>query len=62
MIKRLETKNTDARLIIEKKVFGIGVHLDFDTIHLGRNRRFLLIIDLIFVRFWLNVFKKEVYL
>ena len=58
MIKRFETKNTDARLIVEKKIFGIGIHLNFDNTHLNRDRRFLLIVDLIFIRFWLNVFKK----
>jgi len=59
IIKEFKTKNTDSRLIIDKCFFGIGIHLNFIEANFNRERRFLLIIDLMFIRFWWNVFKKN---
>jgi hypothetical protein len=58
MYKDFKTKNTDGRLIILKCFFGFGFHLDFISPTFSRQKRFSVIIDLIFIRFWWNFYKK----
>ena len=57
MKKNFKTKDTDGRLIIKKIFFGIGFHLNFVNSIGYRDIKFSLIIDFIFMRFWINVYK-----
>ena len=56
MIKDFKYKNIDGRLIIQKRFFGIGINIDFVTPCTHKKRLFVLYIDLIFIRFWINVY------
>jgi hypothetical protein len=57
MIKDFKTKNTDGRLIIDKKIFGLGFNIDFVTATFDRPRIVTVYFDLIFIRFWWNLYK-----
>lgn len=57
MIKDFKNKNSDGRLLIQKCFFGLGVHLDFISETFYRDKKYSLIIDFIFIRFWWNVYK-----
>jgi|SRR5690606_13496394 len=57
MIKDFKTKNSDGRLIIQKKIFGIGFNIDFVTATFDKPRLVTIYFDLIFIRFWLNIYK-----
>lgn len=54
MIKYLNTKKGDGRLIFSKSIIGLGFHIDFSPAVGQRNKTFTLIIDLLFIRFWWN--------
>ncbi len=57
MIRDFKTKNSDARILIQKCFFGIGFHLDFISATFHRQKLFHIEIDLIFIRFWWNQYK-----
>jgi hypothetical protein len=57
MIKDFKTKNSDGRLLMQKCFFGIGFHLDFISATYGRDKKFQILIDFVFIRFWWNVYK-----
>lgn len=58
MIKDFKTQNIDGRLIISKEMMGLGFHLNFIPATFERQYRFMILIDLLFIRFWLNNYKK----
>tara|TARA_B110000967_G_C18838565_1_gene538122 strand:+ start:1163 stop:1336 length:174 start_codon:yes stop_codon:yes gene_type:complete len=57
MIKNFKNKNSDGRLLIQKCFFGLGIHLDFISATFHRDKKYSLIIDFIFIRFWWNAYK-----
>jgi len=57
MIKDFKNKNSDGRLLIQRCFFGLGLHLDFISATLNRDKKYSLIVDFIFIRFWWNVYK-----
>jgi hypothetical protein len=57
MIKDFKNKNSDGRLLIQKCFFGLGLHLDFISATFHRDKKYSLIVDFIFIRFWWNVYK-----
>jgi hypothetical protein len=57
MTKDFKTNRTDARLLIQKKIFGIGFSIDFVTATFNRPRIVTIYFDLIFIRFWWNLYK-----
>lgn len=57
MIKDFKNKNSDGRLLIQRCFFGLGLHLDFISPTLNRDKKYSLIVDFIFIRFWWNVYK-----
>ena len=59
MLKDFKTTNTDGCFIIQKTFFGFGAHIDFVSPILMREKIFILSIDLICIRFWWNVYKKD---
>jgi hypothetical protein len=58
MIKDFKNKNSDGRLLIQKCFFGFGFHIDFKSATFSRQKKFSIIIDLIFIRFFCNVYRK----
>lgn len=58
MIKDFKTKNSDGRLLIQKCIFGLGFHINFISATVHRQKKYSIIIDFIFIRFWLNIYKK----
>jgi hypothetical protein len=59
MIKDFKNKNSDGRLLIQNCFFGLGFHLDFISATFNRDKKYSIIIDFIFIRFWWNVYKKQ---
>ena len=59
MVKYFKTKNANGAFIVKNTPFGIGFHIDFIPPILTKEKRFSIIIDLIFIRFWWNVYKKH---
>lgn len=57
MIKDFKNKNSDGRLLIQKCFFGLGIHLDFISATFHRDKKYSLLIDFIFIRFWWNAYK-----
>ena len=57
MIKDFKSKNSYGRLLIQKCFFGLGIHINFITANFDREKKYVLIIDFIFLRFWINVYK-----
>ena len=57
MIRDFETKNNQLVLVISKKIFGVGLHLDFHRPVAFRKENFHLCIDVIFVRLWWTNYK-----
>ena len=57
MILNFKTKRTDTGLVIQKTLFGIGFSIDFVTASYGRERIMTIYCDLIFIRFWWNLYK-----
>ena len=60
MIKDFKSKNSDGRLLIQKRFFGLGLHLDFISATIHRDKKYSLMIDFIFIRFWWNVYKNSI--
>lgn len=58
MIRDFKTKRTDGRLLIQKTIFGIGFNIDFVTATFDRPRIVTIYFDLIFIRFWWNLYKR----
>lgn len=59
MIRDFKTENTSGRLLIQKKFFGIGFHYDRCRPCFHREIKYSIIIDLIFMRFWIDFFAKQ---
>jgi len=57
IIKDFDTKYFDSRLIIDKRIFGLGAHISFIVPITTREIFFNIHIDLIFIRFWMSVYK-----
>lgn len=57
MKKTFKTKNTCCMLFIQKKIFGLGFNIDFVTAVYDRPRIVTIYADIIFIRFWLDVYK-----
>jgi hypothetical protein len=57
MIKDFKSKKTDGRLLIKKCFFGLGLHLNYVSASFERDNKYTFIIDFIFIRFWLNIYK-----
>lgn len=51
------TKNSEARLIIDKVFFGVGFHISLQNPRTYRNKYLSLEIDLLFIRFWCDFYK-----
>lgn len=58
MILDFRTKKSDGRLLIKKCFFGFGLHIDFISAIINREKMFSIIFDFIFIRFWFNYYKK----
>ena len=58
MIKDFKTKNSDGRLIVGKRLLGLGFNINFTNASFHREILFCICIDLIFIRFWFNFYKK----
>lgn len=61
MIKYIILKNNEARLIIEKQIFGLGLHINFYNAITTREINWVLSFDLLFVRFWWTNYRKRPY-
>jgi hypothetical protein len=59
MVRNFKTKRTDGRLLIQKTFFGIGFNIDYVTATAIRERLVVIYLDLIFIRFWWNIYKYE---
>lgn len=53
-----ENKKSDGRILINKKIYGIGFRINFCTPSWGRDIFYVVEIDFIFIRFWLNKYRK----
>lgn len=57
MYKDFKTKNGRGVLIFSKTIMGLGLHIDLIPAIADRNKKFTLILDLLFIRFWWNQYE-----
>lgn len=56
-VKDFEFKKIEGSVIFDKKFFGFGFLIDFHSLTTYRDKIFIIRIDFIFIRFWLNYYK-----